>query len=184
MVKNTPVNAGDVRDTGLIPGSGRSPGGGMATHSNILAWEIPRTEEPGGLQSIGSQSWTRLKRLSPHTVFPSISDLSPVIESLSRCQPGLPCCSISLSPHDTLMGWKRWSVYSTDGEVEVGSQEQQAEAVLNPGCRAGNLDRCFLPQRTESPPQESEETRQSPVSTSSSPSQYPFPRACSVQEMV
>ena len=69
-------------------------------------------------------------------------------------------------------------------DVEVGSQKQQAEAVLNPGCRAGNVDRCFLPQRTESPPQESEETRQSPVSTSSSPSQYPFPRACSVQEMV
>ena len=28
---------------------------GMATHSGILAWEIPRTEEPGGLQSMGSQ---------------------------------------------------------------------------------------------------------------------------------
>ena len=34
----------------------------MATHSNILAWEIPWTEEPGGLQSIGSQkSQTRVK---------------------------------------------------------------------------------------------------------------------------
>ena len=33
----------------------------MATHSYILAWEIPWTEEPGGLQSMGSQkSWTRL----------------------------------------------------------------------------------------------------------------------------
>ena len=30
----------------------------MATHPNILAWEIPRTEEPGGLQSVGSQSRT------------------------------------------------------------------------------------------------------------------------------
>ena len=29
---------------------------GMATHSNILAWKIPRTEEPGGLQSMGSQT--------------------------------------------------------------------------------------------------------------------------------
>ena len=28
---------------------------GMATHSSILAWEMPRTEEPGGLQSMGSQ---------------------------------------------------------------------------------------------------------------------------------
>ena len=32
----------------------------MATHSGIPAWRIPWTEEPGGLQSIGSQSWTRL----------------------------------------------------------------------------------------------------------------------------
>ena len=33
---------------------------GMATHSSILAWRIPWTEEPGGLQSTGSQSQTRL----------------------------------------------------------------------------------------------------------------------------
>ena len=33
---------------------------GMATHSSILAWRIPWTEEPGGLQSMGSQSQTRL----------------------------------------------------------------------------------------------------------------------------
>ena len=39
----------------------------MATHSSILAWRIPWTEEPGGLQSMGSQSRTRLKRLSMHT---------------------------------------------------------------------------------------------------------------------
>ena len=32
----------------------------MATHSSILAWEIPWTEEPGGLQSIRSQRWTHL----------------------------------------------------------------------------------------------------------------------------
>ena len=37
---------------------------GTATHSSILAYRIPWTEEPGGLQSIGSQSWTQLKRLS------------------------------------------------------------------------------------------------------------------------
>ena len=36
---------------------------GMATHSSILAWRIPWTEEPDELQSMGSQSWTRLKRL-------------------------------------------------------------------------------------------------------------------------
>ena len=40
---------------------------GMATHSSILAWRIPWTEQSGGLQSIGSQSWTRFKQLSMHT---------------------------------------------------------------------------------------------------------------------
>ena len=35
---------------------------GMATHSSILAWEIPWTEEPGGLQSMGLQSQTRLSK--------------------------------------------------------------------------------------------------------------------------
>ena len=55
VVKNPPAEAGDVRDAGSILGLGRSPGGGHATHSSILAWRIPWTEEPGGIQSIGSQ---------------------------------------------------------------------------------------------------------------------------------
>ena len=49
VVKNLPTNAGDTRDTGSIPGPGRFPGEGMATHSSILAWKIPWTEELGGL---------------------------------------------------------------------------------------------------------------------------------------
>ena len=52
VVKNLPANAGDA---GSIPGSGRSPGEGNGTHSSILAWEIPWTEEPGGLQTMGLQ---------------------------------------------------------------------------------------------------------------------------------
>ena len=55
MVKNPPANAGDAGDLGSMPGSGRSPGEGKATHSSDLAWEILWTEEPGGLQSMGSQ---------------------------------------------------------------------------------------------------------------------------------
>ena len=51
MVKNPPANAGDM---GLIPGLGRSFEKEMATHSSVLAWRIPRTGEPGGLQSMGS----------------------------------------------------------------------------------------------------------------------------------
>ena len=34
----------------------------MATHSSILAWRIPWTEEPGGLQFMESQSWTQLSK--------------------------------------------------------------------------------------------------------------------------
>ena len=55
MVKNLPASAGDIRDIGLILGLGRSPGKGKATHSSIFAWRIPGMEEPGRLQSMGSQ---------------------------------------------------------------------------------------------------------------------------------
>ena len=55
VVKNSPANAGEIRDAGLIPGLGRSPGGGHGTHSSVLDWRIPWTEEPGGLRSTGSQ---------------------------------------------------------------------------------------------------------------------------------
>ena len=52
VVKNPPAEAGDPS---LIPGSGRPPAGGNGNHSSILAWEIPWTEKPGGLQSVGPQ---------------------------------------------------------------------------------------------------------------------------------
>ena len=54
----------DAGDSVSIPGSGRSSGGGNGTHSSILAWKIPWTEEPGRLQSIGlqkvSHDWTHM----------------------------------------------------------------------------------------------------------------------------
>ena len=55
VLKNPLAKTGDVRDTDLIPQSGRSPGGGHGNHSSILAGRILWTEEPGWLQSIGSQ---------------------------------------------------------------------------------------------------------------------------------
>ena len=55
VVKNLPANAGDLRDIDSILGLGRSPGGGRATNSSILALRIPWTEVPGGPQSLGSQ---------------------------------------------------------------------------------------------------------------------------------
>ena len=67
MVKNPPANTGDQRDVGLISGLGRFPWWEeMATHSSIFAWEIPRTVEPGGLQSIESQR-VRHNRATEHT---------------------------------------------------------------------------------------------------------------------
>ena len=65
MVKNLPLNAGFARDVGSIPGLGRSPERGMATHPSSLAWKIPWTEEPGRLQSMGWQS-DMTEQLSTH----------------------------------------------------------------------------------------------------------------------
>ena len=48
-------SACNVGDLGLIPGWEDSLEEGMETHSSILAWKIPWTEEPGGLWSLGSQ---------------------------------------------------------------------------------------------------------------------------------
>ena len=55
MVKNPSGNAGDARDTGLILAQEDALEEEMATHSSILACRIPWIEEPGGLQSMGSQ---------------------------------------------------------------------------------------------------------------------------------
>ena len=66
VVKNPPANAWDERDSCSIPRLGRFPGEGIATHSSMLAWRIPWTEEPGRLHSKGSQrvglSWSNLAR--------------------------------------------------------------------------------------------------------------------------
>ena len=52
MVKNPLASAGDIRVQSL---GQEDPLEGMATQSSILAWRIPWTEEPGGLQPTGSQ---------------------------------------------------------------------------------------------------------------------------------
>ena len=55
VVKNLSVNAGDVRDAGLILGWEDPLEEGLATHSSILAWRTPWTEEPDKISSIGLQ---------------------------------------------------------------------------------------------------------------------------------
>ena len=54
-VKNPPANAGDAGDLNLIPGSEDPLEEDMATHSSILAWRTPGTEEPAGPLFTGSQ---------------------------------------------------------------------------------------------------------------------------------
>ena len=64
VVKNIPANAGDIRGVGQEEPLEK----GMATHSSILVWRIPWTEEPGRLQVMGSHRiGHKLKRLSMHT---------------------------------------------------------------------------------------------------------------------
>ena len=54
VVKSPSATVGDTRNAGLIPGSRRSPGGGNGNPLQYSCWEIPWTEEPGGLQSGGT----------------------------------------------------------------------------------------------------------------------------------
>ena len=81
----------------------------MATHSSILAWKIPWTEEPGGLQSIGLQkSWTRLNtrtaNISGHTrvlknrasSYGAGACDNQRTQTLHHCLQGLSCFSIAL----------------------------------------------------------------------------------------
>ena len=81
VVKNPPANSGDIREAGLIPGSGRSPGGG---YGNPLQYSC--LENPHGQRSLEvTQSWTRLKRLSTQaSVFPGDGLRWPSGRSLAR----------------------------------------------------------------------------------------------------
>ena len=63
-VKNPPADTGEIKDPGLIPGSGRSPAGGHGHPLHILAWRIPWTEVPDGLVHGVAKNQTWLKQLS------------------------------------------------------------------------------------------------------------------------
>ena len=67
VVKNLLANTRDAGDASSTHGSERSMEEEMATHSSILAWKIPWTEDPGRLQSKGSQESDTTEQLSMHT---------------------------------------------------------------------------------------------------------------------
>ena len=66
VVKNLPANVGDVKMWVQSLGREDPLEEGMETHSSILAWRLPWTEESGRLQSIGSHRVKQLKQPSTH----------------------------------------------------------------------------------------------------------------------
>ena len=65
MVKNPPASAGDIKDTGSIPGLERPPGEGNGNPLQFSCLENPWTEEPGGLW--GYKESDRTGQISMHT---------------------------------------------------------------------------------------------------------------------
>ena len=98
VVKSLPDNAGDIRDMASIPGLGRSPGGGHGNPLQYSCLRIPWTEEPGGLQSIGSHrvghDWRDLACTHPSSHLPDTSFAC----TFSLC---MPCLLIPLTVYFT-----------------------------------------------------------------------------------
>ena len=67
MVKNQPANAGDVTEWVQSLGWEDHLEEGRATHSSLLVWRIPWTEEPGGLQNISDLAHTSSQRRFPNS---------------------------------------------------------------------------------------------------------------------
>ena len=111
VVKNPPANAGEVREVGLIRGLGRSP-----SHSSILAWRIPRAEEPGGLLSMGWQrvghSWSNLAQhstalTSDHRTTARTAD-KPLKKSTASLMPFLGWFEVTYY-------WEAWMYFLSSG---------------------------------------------------------------------
>ena len=83
--RSPPANTGDARDRGLIPGSGRSSGGGFSNSLQNSCLKIPRTQEPGGIHSMGLQ---RVEHNSTHTL--GVKFLSQSFSQLLKLKPRRP----------------------------------------------------------------------------------------------
>ena len=83
VVKSLPAKAGDIGDAALVPGSGRSPGGGSGNPLQYLAWRIPWTGEPGGLQPEGRAGFDTTE-MTEHTLFIAAFFISCVAHSVNR----------------------------------------------------------------------------------------------------
>ena len=86
VVKNLPDEAKDVRDTGVIPESGRSPGGGHGNTLQCSCLENPRRQRrPAGCSPQGHTEWDTTEALSMYTC--------PFIET-KQCKPGTLLCAL------------------------------------------------------------------------------------------
>ena len=152
-VKNPPANAGDRRDRRL----GRSAGEGLPTYSSILAWRLPCTEEPSGLQSMGlqrvRQDWSKLSTrahlFSYHNLClsPAVFPLWLIIKNAQWISESRAVVSDSLWPCGLYSPWN-----SAGQNTGVGSRSLlQAGDLPNPGMepRSPTLQADSLP--TESP---------------------------------
>ena len=84
MVNNLPANAGDITDLSSTLGLGRSPGGGHAPHSSVLAWRIPTARGAWWATVHGvAKSWTGLKGLSNQALHDSFTFLNLPIHKLN-----------------------------------------------------------------------------------------------------
>ena len=97
MVKNLPAMLEtQVQSLGLEDPLGED----MATHSSILTWRIPRTEEPGGLQSMGSQRVGHDWAMNTFSLWPGFLPASPAAASPSPSRASLPHC-----PFRMIVSW-------------------------------------------------------------------------------
>ena len=92
---NLTTKAGDTRDLGSIPGLGRSRGGGNGNQLQCSGLEIPWTEEPGGLQSMGLQR-VGLRAVS---TFPSTFYGLRLVTDLLSTDKGVLFTQLTYSPH-------------------------------------------------------------------------------------
>ena len=78
----------------------------MATHSSTLAWRIPGTEEPSGLPSMGSQSRTRLKRLSSSSSTQMVKNLPAVQETWVQSLDQEDLLEKEMATHSSIHAWR------------------------------------------------------------------------------
>ena len=133
-----------MQETRVPPLDGEDPlKKGMKTHSSILAWDIPWTEEPGRLPSMGLQSWTRLSMQAPGLIIRSSSwhsEAGPKAPSWTFLA-WIPFCQILGTLHHFLLRWcifghNKWihGTSRTDLGIDtVSNPEAKSEKKFNSG---------------------------------------------------